>query len=337
MATGPVLVTGAAGFIGHAVAARLLRDGVEVVGVDNFNAYYDPALKRARWAQLSGPGFVGLEDDLADPGRTADLFLSVRPSRVVHLAAQAGVRFSMENPQAYANSNLNGFLNVLEGARAIGAEHVLYASSSSIYGANTRIPYSESQPANHPLSLYAATKVANEAMAHAYASMFAMPMTGLRFFTVYGPWGRPDMAPILFARAILEGRPLRLFNHGDMVRDFTYIDDVVEGVVRTLEKIPAPNAAWNGAAPDPASSLAPWRLFNIGNDRPIHLQRFLAVLEEACGRKAIVENAPMQPGDVPSTHADISALRAYVGFEPSTPIEMGVPRLVDWVRDFYAL
>jgi UDP-glucuronate 4-epimerase len=335
---GPILVTGAAGFIGYSVAARLAQAGERVVGLDNFNDYYNPALKRARWARLeTSEGFEGVTADLADRDAMEALFSRVAPKRIVHLAAQAGVRYSLTHPHAYAKSNLDGFLNVLEGARAVEAEHLLYASTSSVYGANTVQPYSEHASANHPLTLYAATKKANEAMAHAYAHLFALPATGLRFFTVYGPWGRPDMAPILFARAILEGRPLQLFNNGEMVRDFTYIDDIVDGVVRALRKPPAGDPNWDAAHPDPATSRAPWRLFNIGNSQPVHLKHFLAVLEEACGRKAIVENAPMQAGDVPGTHADVSELAAYTGFSPQTPIEVGVPKLVSWVREFYRI
>ena len=335
---GPILVTGAAGFIGASVAARLLDEGRAVIGLDNFNTYYDPALKRARFARLLGrPGFEGVEADMTDTAAINALFQRARPSRVVNLAAQAGVRYSLENPHAYVASNVTGFMNILEAARTHGVEHVLYASTSSIYGASTQFPYAETQAANHPLTLYAATKKANEAMAHSYAHLYRLPMTGLRFFTVYGPWGRPDMAPMLFGRAILEGRPITVFNKGEMTRDFTYIDDIVEGVVRALDKIPTPDPNWDSANPNPATSSAPWRIFNIGNDRPIHLMRFIAEIEEAAGKKAIIDHQPMQPGDVPATHADISALRDYVGFTPRTPIEEGVPKLIAWLRDYYAI
>jgi UDP-glucuronate 4-epimerase len=334
----PILVTGAAGFIGYSLAVRLLGEGRRVVGVDNFNDYYDPALKRARFARLEAmSGFEGHGVDLADSEAVRALFARVAPRRIVHLAAQAGVRYSLVNPHAYTAANVTGFVNILEGARAVEAAHLVYASTSSVYGLNAKTPYSESAPADHPLSLYAATKKANEAMAHAYAHLFAIPTTGLRFFTVYGPWGRPDMAPILFTRSILEGHPIALFNGGDMVRDFTFIDDIVDGVVRVLARPPRADPAWDATAPDPATSSAPWRIFNIGAGRPVHLMRFLDLLEQAAGKKAIVEAAPMQPGDVAGTHADVSALAAFSGYAPRTTIEEGAPRLVEWVRSYYRL
>ncbi|MCD6339709.1 MAG: NAD-dependent epimerase [Verrucomicrobia bacterium] len=330
------LVTGVAGFIGFHVARRLLEEGREVVGLDNVNEYYDVRLKEARLAELEGrAGWRFVRMDLADREGMARLFEEVRPRRVIHLAAQAGVRYSLKNPHAYADSNLVGFMNVLEGCRHSGAEHLVYASSSSVYGANTKMPFSIHHNVDHPVSLYAATKKANELMAHAYSHLYSLPTTGLRFFTVYGPWGRPDMAMFIFTRAILEGRPIDVYNHGRMKRDFTYIDDVVEGVVRVADRIPSPNPAWSGDAPDPGTSRAPYRVYNIGNNKPVELMDLIRVLEEALGRKAEKRMLPMQPGDVPATYADVDDLTADVGYRPNTPIEEGVRRFVAWYRKFY--
>jgi UDP-glucuronate 4-epimerase len=333
--SGPILVTGAAGFIGFHVARRLLQDGRSVVGVDNLSAYYDPALKQARLAELAPfPKFRFEKLDLAARDGTAALFADNRFPHVVHLAAQPGVRYSLIDPHAYADANLVGFLNVLEGCRHGGCRHLVYASSSSVYGANTKVPFRTSDNVDHPVSLYGATKKANESMAHAYAHLYRLPVTGLRFFTVYGPWGRPDMAPWLFTQAISEGRPIRLFNHGKMRRDFTYIDDIVEAVVRLIERPPAGDPGWTGEAPDPASSLAPWRVYNIGNNRPVELDHFVRALEAAIGKPAVRELAPMQPGDVVETYADVADLQAAVGFRPDTPIEEGLRRFVDWYRSY---
>jgi UDP-glucuronate 4-epimerase len=335
--TDSILVTGAAGFIGYHVARRLLEDGRAVVGLDNLNAYYDPALKQARLAELARfPGFRFERCELADRDRMAALFAAHRFPHVVHLAAQAGVRYSLVDPHAYVDANLVGFLNVLEGCRSTECRHLVYASSSSVYGGNTAVPFTTSDNVDHPLSLYAATKKANELMAHAYAHLFKVPMTGLRFFTVYGPWGRPDMAMWLFAEAIMQGKPIRLFNHGRMRRDFTYVDDVVEAVVRLVGHIPTPDPAWNGAAPNPATSFAPWRVYNIGNHTPVEVPEVVRLIEEALGRKAARELLPMQPGDVPETCADVSDLEAAVGFRPATPIAEGVRRFVDWYRAYVA-
>jgi len=331
-----MLVTGVAGFIGFHVASRLLERGDTVVGLDNLNDYYDVNLKRARLAQLEGrAGFRFVRLELADRAGLAALFESDRPQRVIHLAAQAGVRYSLVNPQAYVDSNLVGFLNVLEGCRRHRVEHLVYASSSSVYGANTRMPFSVHHNVDHPLSLYAATKKANELMAHTYSYLYGLPTTGLRFFTVYGPWGRPDMALFLFTRAILEGRPIDVFNEGRMQRDFTYIDDIVEGVVRTADRLPAPDPRWNGDAPDPGTSRAPYRLYNIGNHNPVELLHLIGLLEQALGRKAERRFLPMQPGDVPATYADVDDLVRDVGFKPATPIEEGVRRFVAWYREFH--
>ncbi len=334
----PILITGAAGFIGAAVAERLLQRGERVLGLDNLNPYYSPALKRARLERLQGMAgaelrFAFVQLDLEAGGAMAELFARERPRAVVHLAAQAGVRYSIENPAAYIQSNLVGFGYVLEGCRHQGVEHLVYASSSSVYGGNRNLPFSEQQPVNHPVSLYAATKKANELMAHTYSHLSGLPATGLRFFTVYGPWGRPDMAPMLFAKAILAGEPIRVFNQGQMRRDFTYIDDIVEGVVRCLDKPATADAAFDPLAPNPATAAAPHRLFNIGNAQPVELQRFITVLEAALGREAIKRFEPMQPGDVVATAADTSALEAWVGFQPSTPLEQGVERFAAWVKD----
>jgi UDP-glucuronate 4-epimerase len=332
------LVTGSAGFIGYHVATRLLAQGDEVVGVDNLNAYYDPRLKVARLARLTGqPGFRFERLDLADRSGMERLFAEGSFSRVIHLAAQAGVRYSLENPHAYTESNITGFLNVLEGCRAGGCGHLVFASSSSVYGANTRMPLSVHQHTDHPVSLYAATKKANEVMAHAYSHMHGLPATGLRFFTVYGPWGRPDMALFIFTKAILEGRPVRLFNGGRMQRDFTYIDDIVEGVVRIAEHPAAADPAWSGQDPDPATSSAPYRLYNIGNSAPVGVLDLLGALEAALGKRAARELLPMQPGDVPETHADVRDLIATVGFRPATDLRVGIQRFVDWYREYYGV
>ena len=331
---GTILLTGAAGFIGYHLADRLLRDGCEVVGVDNLNSYYDPRLKRARLARLSGrQGFSFRQLDLADRQATPALFAETRPAVVVHLAAQAGVRYSLENPHAYVDANLVGFLNVLEGARHQAVRHLVYASSSSVYGANARMPFSVHDNVDHPLSLYAATKKANELMAHTYSHLYGLPMTGLRFFTVYGPWGRPDMALFLFTQAMLRGVPIRVFNEGLMRRDFTYIDDIVEGVRRVIDLRPVPDANWNGMHPDPGTSRAPYRLYNIGNHNPVELLHLIATLERALGVQAAKEFLPMQPGDVPATYADIADLSQATGFTPVTPIEAGVEQFVRWYRD----
>jgi UDP-glucuronate 4-epimerase len=334
-ASGPILVTGAAGFIGFHVARRLCEDGHTVVGVDNLNGYYDPKLKQTRLRQLAPfPRFRFEQLDLADRAGAAALFAAYRFPAVVHLAAQPGVRHSLVDPYAYADANLTGFLNVLEGCRHDGCRHLLYASSSSVYGGNTRLPFRVCDNADHPLNLYGATKKANELMAHAYAHLFALPATGLRFFTVYGPWGRPDMAMWLFTAAIAEQRPIRLFNHGHMRRDFTYIDDAVEAVVRLVDKLPAGNPNWSGAAPDPATSPAPWRVYNIGNNRPVEVTQVVGLIEHALGKEAIRELVPMQPGDLPETRADVTNLTAAVDFAPDTPIEEGVGRFVAWYRDY---
>jgi UDP-glucuronate 4-epimerase len=332
----PVLVTGAAGFIGFGFAHHLLEAGRMVVGVDSVNDYYDPMLKEARLAKLRAyPGFTFHRLDLADRAATEQLFAGVRFSRVVHLAAQAGVRYSLQHPHAYLDANLAGFLNVLEGCRHAGTQHLIYASSSSVYGANTRLPFSVHDNVDHPISLYAATKKANELMAHAYSKLYGLPATGLRFFTVYGPWYRPDMALFIFTKAILEGRPIRLFNHGRMRRDFTYVDDVVSAMERLIDNPPRANPSWSGNSPDPSSSSAPWRLYNIGNNRSVEITEIVELLERALGRKAIKELTPMQPGDVPETCADIDDLVRDAGFRPSTPIEVGIGHFVNWYRDFY--
>ena len=336
----PILVTGVAGFIGAAVARQLLQRGEAVLGIDNFNSYYDPALKQARLTQLEqGSGasdrFRCERIDVEDAEAMALLFSSNRPRAVVHLAAQAGVRYSIENPAAYIQSNLVGFGHILEGCRHHGIEHLVYASSSSVYGGNRAMPFSEQQAVNHPVSLYAATKKANELMAHTYSHLYGLPATGLRFFTVYGPWGRPDMAPMLFARAILAGEAIRVFNHGQMQRDFTYIDDIVQGVIRCLDQPATPDLAFDALHPNPATAAAPHRLFNIGNAQPTQLLRFIEVLENALGHKAVMDLQPMQPGDVQATAADTSALEAWVGFRPTTSIEQGVDAFARWYRSFY--
>ena len=336
---GSVLVTGAAGFIGAAVVHRLLARGERVVGLDNLNAYYDPTLKRARLERLEAaaqPGqFRFAELDVADAGALATLVAAESAFRVIHLAAQAGVRYSIENPGVYIQSNLVGFGSVLEACRHQGVAHLVYASSSSVYGGNRQMPFSEQHAVNHPVSLYAATKKANELMAHTYSHLYGLPATGLRFFTVYGPWGRPDMAPMLFARAILAGEPIKVFNQGQMQRDFTYIDDIAEGVIRCLDKPATADPDFDPLHPNPATAAVPHRLFNIGNSQPIPLLRFIEVLEQALGREAIRDLQPMQPGDVPATAADTSALEAWVGFRPTTAIETGVERFAGWYRDYF--
>ena len=334
----PILVTGAAGFIGFHVARRLLQDGHQVVGFDNLNPYYDPKLKQARLAHLSDQaGFTFVEGDLAHQASVQKLFADHGFSRVVNLAAQAGVRYSMVNPQAYGDSNLTGFLNILEGCRHAEVKHLLYASSSSVYGSNAALPFSVHQNVDHPLSLYAATKKANELMAHSYAHMFGLPTTGLRFFTVYGPWGRPDMAMWLFAEAILAGKPITVFNHGEMQRDFTYVDDIVEAIVRLIPQAPKPDPAFSTLTPDPGTSHAPYRVFNIGNHQPVKLMELVGLIEKALGRKAEIIKAPMQQGDVPATFADVANLQALVDFKPSTPIEDGVNRFIAWFRSYHGL
>ena len=331
-----VLVTGAAGFIGSHVAQHLLGRGDEVIGLDNVNDYYSVQLKRDRLARLQPlAGFEFVEQDLADRSAMSDLFARGEFDGVVHLAAQAGVRYSLTNPHAYIDANLVGFMNVLEGCRHSQTGHLVYASSSSVYGANTTMPFSIHHNVDHPVSLYAATKKANELMAHSYSHLYGLPTTGLRFFTVYGPWGRPDMALFLFTQAILAGRPIDVFNQGQMRRDFTYIDDIVQGVVGTLDRSAAPNPDWTGAAPDPGTSSAPYRLYNIGNNQPVELLRLIEVLENCLGRKAEKNLLPMQPGDVPATYADVDDLAHDIGFEPGTPIEEGVRRFVDWYREYY--
>jgi len=331
-----VLVTGTAGFIGSALAKRLLDRGDRVIGVDNLNDYYDVELKKARLTHFCSHGnFIDVRADVADREAMPEIFRKYRPERVVHLAAQAGVRYSLKNPHAYIDSNLVGFTNILEGCRHNSVEHLVYASSSSVYGANTNMPFSVHDTVDHPVSLYAASKKANELMAHTYSSLYQLPTTGLRFFTVYGPWGRPDMALFLFTKNILEGRPIDVFNYGRHKRDFTYIDDIVEGVVRTLDKIPEPNPDWTGDSPDCATSYAPYSLYNIGSNNPVDLGRYIETLENCLGRKAEKNLLPLQPGDVPETYADVEDLMREVGYRPETPVEKGVARFVEWYRDFY--
>ncbi len=331
-----ILVTGAAGFIGFHLTKTLLDRGDTVVGFDSLNNYYDVSLKEARLGRLTGrDGFTFVKGDLADREAMAELFSREGFDKVVHLAAQAGVRYSLVNPHAYIDSNISGFMNILEGCRHNGVSHLVYASSSSVYGANTTMPFSIHHNVDHPVSLYAATKKANELMAHTYASLYGLPCTGLRFFTVYGPWGRPDMALFLFTRAILEGEPIDVFNEGKMRRDFTYIDDIVEGVKRVADLTPAPNREWRGDAPDPGTSYAPYRIYNIGNNSPVELLRFIEALEEKLGRKTIRNLLPIQPGDVPATCADVDDLMRDTGFRPKTTIEEGIGRFVDWYRGYY--
>ncbi len=335
-------VTGTAGFIGFHLTKRLLEMGTDVVGLDNVNDYYDVTLKRARLKLLEetaakqGSGlFDFYEADLTDQSAIDAVFSARQFNCVVNLAAQAGVRYSITNPRSYSQSNVVGFINILEACRQARTPHLVYASSSSVYGANRAVPFSVHDNVDHPLSLYAATKKSNELMAHCYSHLYQLPTTGLRFFTVYGPWGRPDMALYLFTRAILRGEPIDVYNHGKMQRDFTYIDDIVEGIVRTSQKPAAPSPQWDGMDPDPATSTAPYRIYNIGNNQPVELGHFIELVEKACGRPAIKRLLPMQPGDVPATYADIDALKADVGFSPSTPIEVGIAKFVGWYRDYY--
>ena len=337
-AVNPILVTGAAGFIGFHVARRLLEAGRDVIGVDNLSPYYDPKLKQARLQQLAdAKNFKFVRLDLADRAATGALFAEHRFPFVVHLAAQAGVRHSLVDPHAYADANFNGFLNVLEGCRHNGCRHLVYASSSSVYGANTRMPFRTSDNVDHPLSLYGASKKANELMAHSYSHLFKLPTTGLRFFTVYGPWGRPDMAMWLFTAAISAGKPIKLFNHGNMRRDFTYIDDVVQAVVRLIDRPAAGDPNWSGDAPDPSRSSAPWRVYNIGNNSPADVLEVVKILEQAIGKKAIRELLPMQPGDVPATYADVDDLMRDVGFKPSTPVAEGIARFIAWYKQYHQI
>ena len=333
-----ILVTGAAGFIGYHLSEKLLARGDEVVGLDNLNDYYSVELKRARLARLKRHElFEHVNLDLSDREGMATLFAQGRFERVVNLAAQAGVRYSLENPHAYVDSNIVGFVNVLEGCRHTGVDHLAYASSSSVYGANTRMPFSVHDNVDHPLSLYAASKKANELMAHTYSHLYGLPTTGLRFFTVYGPWGRPDMALFLFTKAILEGRPIDVYNHGKMRRDFTYIDDIVEGLVRVADRTAEPSREWSGDQPDPGTSKAPYKVYNIGNNQPVELLEFVATIERCLGRTAEKNLMPMQPGDVPATFADVDDLVRDVGFKPNTPLEVGIQRFVDWYRDYYGV
>ena len=331
-----ILVTGAAGFIGSALSSRLLGRGDAVLGIDNLNAYYDVGLKQARLAGLRQYRSFAFEQlDITDREGVSALFAKHRFDAVKHLAAQAGVRYSLENPHAYVDSNLVGFCNILEGCRHSKVRHLVFASSSSVYGANTKLPFSERDNVDHPISLYAATKKANELMAHSYAHLYGLPCTGLRFFTVYGPWGRPDMALFKFTKNILDGKAIQVFNNGNMVRDFTYIDDIVEGVVRAIDRPAKPDPSWDSAAPNPASSKAPYRIYNIGNNKPVQLMRYIEVLEQALGKKAQLEMLPMQLGDVPATMADVSELESAVGYRPSTTVDVGVPKFVEWYRSYY--
>ena len=331
-----ILLTGAAGFIGSTTTLRLLARGDEVVGLDNLNDYYSVQLKRDRLARLQAlPGFRFVQMDVADRAGMERLFAEERFDRVIHLAAQAGVRYSLQNPHAYVDSNIVGFMNVLEGCRHSQVQHLVYASSSSVYGGNTKMPFSEHDSVDHPVSMYAATKKANELMAHTYSHLFGLPTTGLRFFTVYGPWGRPDMALFLFTKAILEGRPIDVFNHGRMRRDFTYVDDIVEGVIRVLDRVATPDPAYQADTPDPGTSNAPFRVFNIGNHDPVPLLDFIGCIEEALGRQAQKNLLPLQDGDVPATFADVDALTAWTGFKPATDIRTGIGRFVAWYRDYY--
>ncbi len=331
-----VLVTGAAGFIGFCLCKRLLEKGDIIVGIDNLNEYYDVNLKKARLEQLEGKGrFKFFKLSLEDRDGISKLFKTEGFDMAVNLAAQAGVRYSLVNPYAYIDSNIVGFVNILEGCRHNKVKHIVFASSSSVYGANTKMPFSVHHNVDHPVSLYAATKKANELMAHTYSSLYNIPCTGLRFFTVYGPWGRPDMALFLFTKAILDDKPIDVFNYGKMQRDFTYIDDIIEGVVRVIDKIPAPNSNWSGKSPDPSSSYAPYRLYNIGNNNPVDLMKFIEVLEKCLGKKAKKNMLPIQLGDVPATYADVDDLVKDVGFKPQTPIEEGIDKFVKWYQEFY--
>lgn len=331
-----VLVTGTAGFIGSSLAKRLLARGDEVVGLDNLNDYYDVQIKKDRLAQLlPQAGFTDVRGNLEDKATIDKVFKDHKPDRVVHLAAQAGVRYSLINPQAYIDSNITGFLNILEACRHLGTDHLVYASSSSVYGANTAMPFSVHNNVDHPVSLYATSKKANELMAHTYSHLFNIPTTGLRFFTVYGPWGRPDMALFIFTKKILAGEPIDVFNYGHHRRDFTYIDDIVEGVIRTLDHVAPTNPQWSGDKPDPATSKAPYRIYNIGSNNPVELLRYIEVLEECLGKKAIKNLLPLQPGDVPDTYADVDALIEDVDYKPTTPVEVGIDNFVKWYRDYY--
>lgn len=331
-----ILVTGAAGFIGSHLSLRLLARGDEVVGLDNLNDYYEVSLKEARLARLTGKqGFKFVKMNLEDREAIEQLFAAEKFDKVVNLAAQAGVRYSLENPHAYIESNIVGFTNILEGCRHNQVKHLAYASSSSVYGANETMPFSTHDNVDHPLSLYAASKKANELMAHTYSHLYGLPTTGLRFFTVYGPWGRPDMALFLFTKAILEGKPINVFNHGKMKRDFTYIDDIVEGIIRVLDKVAEPNLEWDGKSPDPATSKAPWRVYNIGNSSPVELMDYIKAIEKALDMDAEKNFMPLQAGDVPATSADVQALMDDVGFKPDTPVEEGVKRFVEWYRGYY--
>ncbi len=333
-----VLITGSAGFIGSALSLRLLERGDEVIGLDCLSDYYDVNLKKARLARtISQSGYTDLRINLEDRQAVADAFAKYKPDRVVNLAAQAGVRYSIENPQSYIDTNLVGFGNILEGCRHNDVEHLVYASSSSVYGANTNMPFSVHDNVDHPLSLYAASKKANELMAHTYSHLYQLPTTGLRFFTVYGPWGRPDMALFLFTKSILAGEPINVFNYGNHRRDFTYIDDIVEGVIRTLDRVAQPNPDWSGESPDSASSMAPYRLYNIGNNNPVELKHYIAVLEECLGKKAEQNLLPLQPGDVPDTYANVEALVEDTGYKPATTVEDGVARFVEWYREYYQI
>ena len=331
-----ILITGAAGFIGSTTAHRLLERGDEVIGIDDLNDYYDVNLKKARLARLQEkPGFSFHKLDIADAAAFREVYQSTTPQRIIHLAAQAGVRYSLENPQAYIDANITGFLNVLEAARHIGSEHLVFASTSSVYGSHTNMPFSVHDGVDHPVSLYAATKKSNELMAHTYAHLFDLPVTGLRFFTVYGPWGRPDMALFLFTKNILAGKPIDVFNHGNHTRDFTYIDDIVEGVIRACDRVAQADEVWNPAKPDPATSKAPYRLYNIGSNNPVNLSHYIEVLEDALGIKAIRNLLPLQPGDVPDTAADVSDLVHDMGYQPQTQIETGIANFVAWYRSYY--
>lgn len=333
-----ILVTGSAGFIGHALSQRLLDRGDEVIGIDNLNDYYDVELKKARLARLtSHDAFTHCGVDLEDADAIARIFREQQPQRVMNLAAQAGVRYSLKNPQAYVSANLEGFVNILEGCRHNEVEHLVYASSSSVYGSNKNLPFSVHSSVDHPVSLYAASKKANELFAHTYSHLFALPTTGLRFFTVYGPWGRPDMALFLFTRAILAGEPIDVFNQGNHRRDFTYVDDIVEGVVRTIDKVAMPSGEFDALSPDPATSDAPYRLFNIGGGNPVELMRYIETIENCLGKKAEKNFLPLQAGDVPETSADVRALADYVGYKPTTQIETGIARFIEWYRDYYGV
>ena len=331
-----ILITGTAGFIGHSLALRLLARGDEVIGVDNLNDYYDVNLKKDRLSHLTPhASFTDVRLDLEDKEGVERLFAETQPQRVVNLAAQAGVRYSLENPHAYISANITGFLNILEGCRHNNVEHLVYASSSSVYGASTCMPFSVHGNVDHPVSLYAASKKSNELMAHTYSHLFGLATTGLRFFTVYGPWGRPDMALFLFTKNILAGEPINVFNHGKHERDFTYVDDIVEGVIRTLDNVAAPNPDWSGDQPDPATSLAPYRLYNIGSNNPVQLLRYIEILEQCLGKQAVKNMLPMQPGDVPATYADVDDLIRDVDYKPATRIEDGIAKFVAWYRDYY--